>query len=244
METDSPTIPAGMPLPEVVPRLLAEPRPELPVVDADGRLLGTVSLADVRAVLPDVEDLGPLARAADAVHGSVPFVRPDDNLDLVMHLLGRTHREEVPVCADAAGRQLVGIVTRDAVIDAYNRRVFQLDLAGGFHSLVDSVRGGRMVEVLGGIVLGEIEVPTGLVGRTLAELDLRRRWNVEVVLVHSPGSDGDDLDGRPGKLPDSGTRLDPGDRLLVMGTAAAIAGLQEGIEARRRREQRSDGEPD
>ncbi len=229
MERDPVTVPAGLPFAELVAKLLAGPHQELIVVDRGGGLMGTVSLGDVRAVLPDSELIGSLAVAADAVHEGVAWVRPDDTLDLAMHLFGRTRRDELPVCSDAAGRAVVGTVTRDAVIEAYNRRLFQYDLTGGFGSLVDAVRGGRTVEVLGGILLGEVEVPFGLVGCTLAEADLRRRYGVEVVLIH--GADGastnGELDGRPGRLPSSETRLAPGDRLLVMGSADALEHLAE-----------------
>jgi CBS domain-containing protein len=208
---------------------LAGSRTELLVVDSEDRLLGTVSLGDVRAVLPQSDLLASLAVAADAVHETVPFVLPTDNLDLVMHLFGRTHRDELPVCADSSSRQIVGIITRHAVIDAYNRRVFHHDLAGGFGSLIEAVRGRRSVDVLAGITLSEIEVPFSLVGRTLAELDLRRRFAVEVVLIHASNDAQSGIEGRPGKLPTPNVRLEAGDRLLVMGAPDAVNRLQEGL---------------
>jgi CIC family chloride channel protein len=226
MDTEPPTVPAALPFAELVPRLLAGQHTGLFVVDDDGLLVGAVSLNDVRAVLPDSELLATLAVAADAVNADIPYVLPGDHLDLVMHLFGRTHRDELPVCASAEDRRVVGAVTRDAIIDEYNRRIFHLDLPGGFGSLVEAVREGRMIEVVGGILLAEVEIPYRLVGRTLAETDLRRTYGVEVVLIHTPDATGSVLEGRPGKLPAPGIRLEAGDRLLVMGTRDAIASLQ------------------
>jgi CIC family chloride channel protein len=227
MNPSPPTVNAGMPLSDLIPILLAGPHTELLVVDEQQRLLGTVSLSDVRAVITDLDLIGSLAVAADAVHGDVPFVLPDEHLDLVMHLFGRTHRDEIPVCADAAGRRIVGSVSQSAIIDIYNQRMFHLDLAGGFSSLVEAVRGGRMIEVLAGIQLTEVEVPFALVGKTLKEADLRRRYHVEVVLIHTECNHDTELEGRPGRLPAPDVRLSPGDRLLVMGTTIAIKHLQE-----------------
>jgi len=230
MDRDAATVPASTPFSVLVPRLLQGQHTEVLVVGPGDRLLGAVSLADLRAVLGESEVLGSLAVAADAVHPDVPFVLPEDNLDLVMHLLGRTHRDEIPVCTDPVSRRVVGAVTRDAIIDAYNRRVFHLDLAGGFGSLIEAVRGGRMVEVLAGIQLAEVEVPSALAGRSIAEADLRRRYGVEVVLIHSADESVEDgLEGRPGRLPAPKARLQHGDRLLVMGTADAIDRLQHWI---------------
>ena len=220
MDDNPPTISADTPFSQVVPRLLAGHHMELLVVDADQRLLGVVALSDIRAALPDSEGLENLVVAADLADPNPNFVTPDNNLDLAMRLFGRIHRDELPVCEDPESRRVVGILSRAAVIDAYNRRIFQADLTGSFRSLVDAVKGGRMVEVLGGVYLSEVEVPSSLAGKTLQEVDLRRAYGVEVVLIH--GSDGAEPGAEPGKLPSADVCLCAGDKILVMGTREAI----------------------
>jgi CIC family chloride channel protein len=239
MEPDPETVPADLPFKELVPRLLADPGLELQVVDDDHCLLGTVSLRDVRELLLELDTLGSLVVVEDVAQPDAPFVLPTDNLDLAMHLFGRTHRDEITVCADAETKRVVGIVSRDALIDSYNRRLFHVDLTGGFGSIVDSVRGGRSLEVVGGVHLAELEVPFSLVGRTLRESDVRRRWGVEILLIHTAGPAGEEFEGRPGRLPAPDVRLHPGDRLLVMGTPEAIHRLTRGLErpANRRSEE-------
>ncbi len=227
MDREVPTVSHRASFSEFVQGLLSRQDSELIVVDDDRRLVGSVSLSDVKAVLPQSEDLGSLVRAADVANTGVPFVLPDDNLDLVMHVLGRVHNEQLPVVSDASAMTVVGRVTRGAVIDAYNQRVFQADLAGGFHSLLDAVQGERQVEVAGDIMLAEVDVPASLMGTTLKEADLRRRHGVEVLLIHTPGPEEGSIEGRPGKLPGPDVRLEPGDRLLVMGTSGAIDALRE-----------------
>jgi hypothetical protein len=60
---------------------------------------------------------------------------------------------------------VIGTVTRQTVIDAYNRRrVFQADPSGGFGSLLDAVHEGRTMEVLGGVHMGAD--PLAASGRT------------------------------------------------------------------------------
>lgn len=77
-------------------------------------------------------------------------------------------------------------------------------------------------------MLEEVDVPFGLVGQTLREADLRRKFGVEVVLIHTPEASEGSIEGRPGKLPTAQARLEPGDRLLVMGTPDAILNLRVG----------------
>lgn len=225
MDRNPPTVSANTPYSKVVPQLLAGHHMELLVVDEENRLLGHISLADIRAALPESEGLENLVLAADLADPQASFVLPDNNLDLVMHLFGRIHQDEIAVCDDPESKKVVGLVTRGAVIDAYNRRIFQADLTGSFRSLVDAVQGGRTVEVLGGVYLSEVEVPSSLVGKTLREVDLRRTHGVEVVLIHT--AEGAGLEGRPGKLATPDACLQAGDKILVMGTAEAIERVRQ-----------------
>ena len=226
MDEDAPTISADVPLSELVPTLLSSHHPALLVTDAEGCYLGAVVLSDIKAILPEIDDLAPFTVAADVVDDKVPYVLPNDNLDLVMHLFGRTHRDELPVCDGSSTKRIVGVVTRNAVIDAYNQRVFQLDLSGGFSSLVAAVHGGRSVEVLGGLHLAEVELPPALAGKTLAQTNLRRDFELEVVLIHASDIEDDSMEGRPAKVPTPEIELVAGDRLLVMGTPESIEKLR------------------
>ncbi len=226
MAHDVPSIPEHMCFGDFVPRLLAGQHQEILVVDGENRLLGSVGIDDIKAVIHDSENLASLVVAADVVNEDLPFVLPDDNMDVVMHLFGRINRDQIPVCDNHDSRRVVGMVTRSMVIDAYNTRIFHMDLPGGFHSLVETVRGGRMVEVLGGIHLTEVEVPVHLVGKTLKEANLRKNYHVEVVLIHTSEDNADPgLSDRPGRMPGPDVKLHTGDRLLVMGTPEAIERL-------------------
>ena len=189
------------------------------MVDSEQRPQGTVSLTDVRAALPESEELAALVLAADVMDSSAPCVTADDRLDLVMRLFGQTHRDEMAVVTDREGRRVVGMVTKEDVIRVYNDRLFQVDATGGFQSMTDAVRGGRRVEVLGGVFLAEVEVPHRLAGQTLREACLRQEYGVEVVLIHRSGRDS-------GEFPSPDVRLRAGDRLLVMGSADAVDRLQ------------------
>ncbi|MCP4217085.1 MAG: CBS domain-containing protein, partial [bacterium] len=185
MTPDAPIIPESMTFSEFVPRLLAGQHPELLVVDSENRLVGSVGLDDIKMVIQESENLASLVVAADVVNEELPFVLPDDNMDVVMHMFGRIGSDQIPVCDSHENKKVIGMVTRAMVIEAYNTRIFHMDLPGGFHSLVETVKGGRMVEVLGGIHLTELEVPTRMVGKTLKEVNLRKNFNIEVVLIHT-----------------------------------------------------------
>ncbi len=216
MEPNVQVVGASLSLGALLTALMSGTRPEAMVVDQDGRYLGSVDLSDVREVLPESGDLASLVVAADVADHSTPFTLGEDRLDGVMHLFGRTHRDALPVCDDRDNRRVIGLVTKQAVIDAYNRRLFQLDLTEGFDSVMESVRGGGSVQVAGDLTLAEIDVPAAWVGYSLRGADPRRRHGVEVVLVQQQG-------GR--HFPEAELVFAAGDRVLVLGTPQAVRRL-------------------
>jgi CIC family chloride channel protein len=213
---------AATPCSELISTLLSESRGSAVIVDSMGALVGTVELSDLREILMEQGEVGSLVVAADVADTGTPFVLTADSLDLAMHLFGRGGRSMIVVCDSAASRRPVGVITRQSVIDAYNRRIFQEDLSGSFGSLVDAVEEGRTVEVLGGVLLGEVDVPGDCIGKNLRQSELRTRFGLEVLVVRRVNDDSPGMEGRPGLFPSSDLVFQPGDRLLVMGSAEAI----------------------
>jgi Trk K+ transport system NAD-binding subunit len=90
---------------------------------------------------------------------------------------------------------------------------------------VDEVQGGRTVEVLGGMHLGEIPVAKEWIGKTIRELDMRQILGLEVVVVHRTNGTADGAPEDLGLFPSGDLVLERGDRLLVVGHADAISRL-------------------
>lgn len=222
MEQNVQLIRANARLGEILPLLLSGERPAGILVDAQDGYLGTVELADIREIILDNEDLAPLIVAADTANLDVPHTIPSDTLDLVMHMFGRSDRNVIAVCESNETNKVIGVVTKQAVIDAYNRRVFQEDLIGGFGGFMGAVREGRTVKILSDIHLTEIDVPTAWVGRSLKEADLRRRYGVGIVLIHRPTESEGCQDDASGIFPSPDFVFRVGDRVLIMGTDDAI----------------------
>jgi chloride channel protein, CIC family len=215
-------IPAEMPISDLLQDLIGGRHQSGIVVDSENRCIGTVGLSEIRSVIQDNDDLASLVIAADVADMDIPLVLPTDRLDLVMHLFGRTHNNELPVCDVAKSRRIIGVITKKAVIDAYNLRALQADLSGGVGAIVGAVSEGRIVEVISGMHMGEMLVPTQFVGNTLRELDIRRRFGLEVVLIHREEANHTD---KHGMFPSPDICLEPGDRIVVMGERKAIERL-------------------
>jgi chloride channel protein, CIC family len=222
METDPAIIKRNAPFSEVITGLLSGKSHFAIVVDDWNSYVGTIELNDVRELLLDQESVSSTLIASDIANTKIPFVLPDDNLDLIMHIFGRVEKDQIAVCNNALEKKVIGVVTKSSVINAYNVRIFQQDLTGGFSSLLDSVDESRSIEVLGGMFICEIEAPVSWIGKTIKDIDIRRKYELEILVVHHTSSEPEKSSSRPGEFPSPELILQPGDRLLVLGKQETI----------------------
>lgn len=98
-----------------------------PVVDGEGLLSGILSIQDLRELVYE-EGLEDLIVAKELAHDKVLTVTAKDNLDAVMQKIGARNIDYLPVVAEDNSRRLVGMVSRQDIIAAYNRRLLEREL--------------------------------------------------------------------------------------------------------------------
>lgn len=118
---DSTSLRPGDRLAEVAERLSGTSHNAIPVTDAEGRLLGVVSLDDVLIAFRS-GDLGPLVVAADLMRRVTPL-HVDDPLDMALELFAESNLLALPVVDDSPERRVIGIVQRSDVTSTYLQHV-------------------------------------------------------------------------------------------------------------------------
>lgn len=98
---------------------------ELFVVNDDGRLDGTITLADLAPEAFD-PDLDHLIVAHDVARLDPPMLAADDSLQDALNLMQSRSEEHIPVVADRAGRRIIGVVHERDVMLAYNQALVRL----------------------------------------------------------------------------------------------------------------------
>ena len=219
------TLPRSAGLDEILKLVVEGDHTELFITDEQGQLLGAVYFSELRRVILEQEELRSIVVAGDLLETDRPTVTSDDDLDLVMQIFSHERVEEIGVVESAASRKLVGSVHKRDVIHCYNQEVMRRDLAGGVATTVGVVDRVHRVDLGAGYVVQEIEVPRRFVGRSLAELDLRTRAGVQVLMIRGPATRG----GRGAiRVPGPSDRLQEGDRLVVAGPKAAMEAVEAG----------------
>ncbi len=92
----------------------------LPVVDAEGRLCGTIAERQVQDLLDRHSDAAPILAGDLAARGLT--VSPADGLDVALARLDEMDTDELPVVATADGEHVSGLISRREILAAYTRR--------------------------------------------------------------------------------------------------------------------------
>ena len=210
--------------------MVEKPHLHFYVTDEDGTFHGVVDVEDLRQVVLDGDLLGSLVIARDLVNDEVPRVRKEDTLDKVMLLFGGRRREELPVVEDGKqGDRLIGVMTRQALISAYNDEILKRDAVHEVLLGMGAANGAHAVHLGRNLAIAEVEAPGWMAGKTLAELDLRKKHGIQVLLIH-PARERTPEEPSPGDQPQVTPKPDYtihlGDDLVILGTPEAIQKIE------------------
>lgn len=208
------TVQPGAPLDGILERFLRARSDLLPVVDAQGRYQGAILLEDVQAVLREIGAAGRAVVADDLRRDDLPVLGPDDSLAEAVDALHVSPCGTLPVVEPATG-QPVGLLEGKQVLSVWRSEQLQAEV----QALIREPAQAAPLDLGPGSDVVRIDAPAWLVGKSLAEADLRRRTGLSVLAVRVGGVM---------RLPDARTPLEAGAVLLVAGPDEALRALGAG----------------
>ncbi len=189
------------------------------VVTDDGRLAGRISIHDVKNIL-HAQNLERVLIAADLCSPQEAVIYRRDNLEDCLLALGRRDLSDLPVLYSTERPILIGVVTRRAIFEVYNRAVLQQRDAG-INLVTGASRLRDCVELPERYKVQLLTPPETWHGRTLRELALRPRFGIAVLAVKHQAMLGEPTN----RMPDPDRPLEPGDRLIVVGEVGDLERL-------------------
>jgi CIC family chloride channel protein len=203
------------PLGAIVGSLPTGVRPMVPVL-SNGRLVGIVSVAELRHVLDDPE-IPSVVIAADLLSGTPCCLEPRDTLYDAVALFQQRGIEAVPVVEDRESLRFVGMLTRSSVYDTLKghlerMRASLLSEHAGIAVIEEQSELVHLLGAMSSVETGSVErVPVGkeLAGRSLREIDYRKTHGAEVLAIQT-------LERSFLCPPDPSRPLAEGDVLLVL----------------------------
>lgn len=119
---DYDSIPPDMPLNDLITEFERTHHHGYPILDADGVLLGVVTLTDLDRAIQDHQIEGRTAMDIATV-GNLVVAYPDESLGTVLLRMGVRGIGRVPVVTREMPHRFLGILRRESLVNAYNRAI-------------------------------------------------------------------------------------------------------------------------
>ena len=116
---------AALPIEALRALIRSVPDSEFYVTGPDSRLLGLLSLPEIKDVLFD-PDADPTIRAGDLARADPVALELGDDLDRALRLFDAVDDAYLPVVVDGESRKLVGVVRQRDAMMAYNQALLRL----------------------------------------------------------------------------------------------------------------------
>jgi CIC family chloride channel protein len=217
---DPDTLRPGTRYSDLVDKFLATRRQRLFVVGDDQKLLGAVSLHDIKHVLENPQMLTAVV-ALDLMVPVGAVIRQGERLHRATEVFAKSDFERLPV-VDEAGR-LLGVLAKRDLLAVYAQEVLgRPALLATFVSSEEDAAGSRhYVEIPPDFTLRQAPVPPALIGKTLAEARLPQVLGARVLEIRREGLD-------EALIPLGETRLEKGDLLTLLGPTDTLDRLDKG----------------
>jgi CIC family chloride channel protein len=128
MESDFQTIRQDMRLGAILEIAELSPYPHFPVLDVDKKLVGMLSMSDLKSFIGDIGELSELVIASEIMTTRVVIVRPEDNFETAFDIFEGKQISTLPVVA--TNGELLGILKKSELLLAYNQKILKLNVAG------------------------------------------------------------------------------------------------------------------
>jgi len=188
-----------------------------PVLNPSNRLVGILTLNNIKSVFYEKEALAELVIAEDIAEEPV-FLTEDSNLQDAMDIEGRYSIEEIPVVKDRESMDYKGIVHIHDVINLYNFEIKKRELALAVITRKKFKNVTKGLNLGEGMRLMELSVPESFVDKNLKDLAIRNRYNLEVLIVKR---------GKRTFIPNADTVFQKGDNFVVVGKYEDIRRFKE-----------------
>ncbi|MBN2055257.1 chloride channel protein [bacterium] len=216
MHIDVPTIRPDMLFRELFNMVVNSNQMDYHVTDDDGVFLGSISMYQIVGIMQD-KGLDCSITAKDIMRRSQPRIGRDATLMDTIKQFSIHAVEEMPVVSPGDGR-IVGIITHQDIFALYNREILRQGTLG-LRFITKSFGEPRSdyVNIPKDYKVILVPVVNELVDRSVAELDLRKRFSVSIVAI------------RPTHGGDTGNEIPVPDRVLTRRDVLIVVGPNVGL---------------
>ncbi|MEN8193129.1 MAG: chloride channel protein [Bacteroidota bacterium] len=168
---------------KVVDFVLSRKDPEYPVIDNNGNVVGLVSINDLKDFLFERDSLSALLIADDLVNRNYEPLLFEDNCFTAIEKMNKYQLEGLPVVEDLENKKLLGIIWRKDIQDAYQKEINRIEITANLASSISMKEDEKNVQFIEGYSVAEIKVPHSFIGKSIKEINIRAKYNVNVLSI-------------------------------------------------------------
>ncbi len=168
---------------QVVNKVLKGRSSEYPVVDKKNNVKGIISIYDVKEHFFEKEELKDLLIAADIANTKFETIPLESNCQIALDKMSRNDLDGLPVILSDEGNRLVGYIWRKDIQDSYQKEIDRMEIASNIASSIVMKEDEKEVHFMEGYSIIEISPPKSFIGKSIRELDIRKKYGVDVLSI-------------------------------------------------------------
>lgn len=183
MQTDAVILHKNTSLSLVVAKLMETPNHKIYTVDDNGNLAGAITETEIRPLITEFESLKNSLIASDIARTKINKIKSDKDLDFALKLLTKQDVDELPVVNPNNEYQVIGTISRNDILSAYNRESIKHNLAEGLSKEINTLDQAHISKIAAGYSIIEKKPAKEFIGKNLLELRFRNKFGLEILMI-------------------------------------------------------------
>lgn len=167
----------------VVAKLMESPHHKIYTVDDNGNLVGSITETEIRPLITEFESLKYTLIASDISRTKINKIRSDNDLDHALKLLTKQDVDELPVVSPENEFYVIGTISRQDILSAYNKESIKHNLAEGLSKEINTLDKDHISKIADGYLIVEKKPSKEFVGKNLKELRFRNKYGLEILMI-------------------------------------------------------------
>jgi len=168
---------------QVVNKVLKGRFTEYPIVNKQNIVKGIISIYDVKEHLFERDQLKNLLIASDLANTRFESIPVESNCQVALDKMSRNDLDGLPVVDSDNDNRLVGYIWRKDIQDAYQKEIDRMEIASNIASSIVMKEDEKEVHFMEGYSIIEISPPKSFIGKSIRELDIRKKYGVDVLSI-------------------------------------------------------------
>ncbi len=208
---------------ELVKFIISKNVPEISVHSLNGDFMGVISLNSIKDLLFEKDDLKNVLIAGDIADKNVPFINISTDCFSVLNELNHREYDILPVFDELNPKIQIGVIWRKDIDEAFHKELEREELTASFAEKISKRNQQKDVQFAEGHIVTEILVPESFIGKTILQLDIRKKYGVDILSIIKSSDEGEDIKA----IPSADYKFEINDILVLAGEIERVNILRD-----------------